>query len=180
MKTTMSAAGLVTALVLWSTATPQARAAGGPSATVNFTATFTPPPCTVDIDASTTGTVNLGALAPGSNPKAPFTLNITCTAGYDRPSSLYATIGSGIQDTSPVAVQMVNSGGAGTPVLLTLTSTDKPAGIEYGAGGATDGAKQFCAGTATRTCQFTPTAVVSPGTPAGDLSASVIFNVVNP
>lgn len=157
-----------------------AKAAGGDSATVNFTATFTPPPCTVDIGGSTTGSVDLGALVSGSNIKSPFTLNVTCVTGFDRPSQIYATIGAGVQDTTATAIQMVNTGGPGTPVLLTLTSADKPTGIVYGSSGATDGTRQFCSGAATRSCILTPTAVVNTGTPAGTLSASVVFTMVNP
>lgn len=171
---------LMATLVMLAGGLPGARAATS-QATVTLNATFTAPPCTLDIGGAASGTVSLGALQPGSNAGTPFSLNVTCS--YDRPSSLYATISAGTQDATPGVVDMLNTGdvgNTGSPVKLTLSATDKPSGIVYGAGGATDGTRQFCSGTTSRTCTLTPTVVVNAGTLPGSLTAAIIFTIVNP
>lgn len=150
--------------------------------TVTVTATFTAPPCTVDIDGTDSKTVSLGVLLQGTQVTAPFNLNITCS--YTRLSSVYAEVVTGVVNTTnPTAVNMVNdgdTGNAGSPVLLNLSTADKPDGILYGIDGATDSMRQFCSGTDTRICTVTPITTVNVGTKSGNVAAAIRFTIVNP
>ncbi|WP_337263397.1 MULTISPECIES: hypothetical protein [unclassified Serratia (in: enterobacteria)] len=172
---------LLAAPMLYAAMIPTADAVSD-TATVAVTATFTAPPCTVDIDGTDSKTVSLGVLHLGTQAIAPFNLNITCS--YSRTSSVFAEVVTGVVNAAtPTAVNMVNDndpGNTGSPVLLTLSTVDKPAGILYGIDGATDSARQFCSGEDSRICTVTPTTTVNIGTKPGNVAAAIRFTMVNP
>ncbi|MHA7848017.1 hypothetical protein [Serratia sp. D1N4] len=170
------------AVTTLSTAMIESADASSDTTTVTVTATFAAPPCTVDIDGTDSKMIPLGVLHLGTQAITPFNLNITCS--YTRTSSVYAeVVTGGVNTTTPTAVNMVNDGdpgNMGSPVLLTLSTADKPAGILYGIGGATDSAQQFCSGEDSRICTVTPTTIVNIGTKPGNVAAAIRFTMVNP
>lgn len=172
---------LPAALLLCATMLPGANAVSDTD-TITVTASFTAPPCTVDIDGADSKTVSLGVLQLGTQVTTPFNLNITCS--YNRISSVYAEVVTGVVNTTnPTLVNMVNDGdlgNTGSPVLLILSTADKPDGILYGIDGATDIMRQFCSGTGSRICTVIPATTVNIGTKPGNVAAAIRFTMVNP
>lgn len=153
-------------LVLLTVAMPQVQSAPlYDSVTVTLEATFTAPPCDIDVPA----VVRLGSINYGEKRYRPVVLTVNCTSPAK--SEIYAqTAGSLVSGTTDTTAMM------GADALATFWLEDNGMKIKLnGETNATDSG--FCAGTDSRTCTLIPATRVEASAKKGERSAVIKFNV---
>lgn len=154
--------GLSLAILLMSPSSAQA-APLYDSITVTLEATFTAPPCTLEVP----DTVYLGSITYGSKAYRPFTMTVNCQSASK--AEIYAqtlgTLVSGSTDTMEMgdSVTQFWLEEGGKKIALNGETNDTTSG--------------FCEGTTSRTCTLTPKTWVGASAKEGGRSAVIRFNI---
>ncbi|EPS0558337.1 fimbrial protein [Enterobacter roggenkampii] len=151
----------------------QSISANSASATIPVEVTFIDPPCSIVVP----DTVSLGYMLTGTHSYDPVYITINCSSL--KSSAIYAeivqgTLTSGYTDR----LNMIGpTGSSGSPVQFWLVDSDGKT-ISIDGSGITNPASQFCEGSETRQCSFTPLTMISTDTPRGQTQAILRFSIV--
>lgn len=139
------------------------QAALSDSVTIMLEATFTAPPCTLEVPDK----VHLGSIPYGDKSYRPFTLTVNCTSASK--AEIYAqtlgTLVSGSTDTMEMGESATR---------FWLEEGGKKIALNGDSNTTTSG---FCEGTSSRVCTLTPKTQVDASAPEGERSAIIRFNI---